>query len=671
MDRIRAQVGILCLLSGLALPTAAAENAGTESPLNAPTSARALSLGGTAVAMGEGAENLAHNPARLAWLSRGSVSLYHTSLYSDQTSLNSGFAAYPTVDFGTFAAGIQRLGVGGIDGRDDRNLPVGSFDVSELHASVGYGRAFEPWLSGGLALRIVQQSVGEASATAAGLDLGLAVQRELPWPGHRLHVGLAAQNLVQPNLRLDEEEVADPTRTRVGLGYGWNPPTRRLHATAAVEWTHSPEADARWGAGLEVGFDQLLFLRGGVDDGELTAGIGVRMRGLDFSYATRDDRNLPRDDRFTVAYRYGPTVAQRLRDRRTRQEEAVSRRLESLLRSKEQQALERAREEAAEAWAAGDLEQIEVLYRRVLLLAPEDSLATARIDDARRRRALRSATEELHAGAPARAATRFQRVLDQWPGDETAADGLTEARRRIARDEDRRGQVRELFSDALARFAADDVLGARAALDELMRLEPEHEGARELSLRVEAEWARRVEDLVSRAERAGEDERYSEAIELLGRARRLAPDRSPEFDTRMSQWSRLREQRRSELASTPAPSPPPSAASTPAPDREELQERFSEGMRHFESGRYERATRAWRDVWELDPRYRDVGGYLVKAHLLLGIQAYTGGDYPRALEHCRRALEIEPRNEKAQRYLARIEEERTSVRQFDEWSSGE
>jgi tetratricopeptide (TPR) repeat protein len=92
-------------------------------------------------------------------------------------------------------------------------------------------------------------------------------------------------------------------------------------------------------------------------------------------------------------------------------------------------------------------------------------------------------------------------------------------------------------------------------------------------------------------------------------------------------------------------------------------------MNDFEAGRYERATRSWRDVWEVDPEHSNVRDYLVKAHLLLGIQAYTRGDYEPALEQCRRALEIEPDNDKARRYVDRIEEERSSAQGIGTWRS--
>lgn len=671
----RVRLGILCLSLAWSAPVWAGEGAGTESPLLLGTDARILAMGGVAAALGEGPSTLAHNPARLAWLDQGAVSLFHTDLYTPETSLQSGFAAYPTLDLGTFAFGVQRLGVGGIDARDDRNLALGSFEASELHASLGYGHSIRPWLAVGLDLRIVQQKVDSTSATAAGLDLGLAARRPLPRAGHFVELGIAARNLVAPTVRLDQDEVSDPLRLHVGAGYRHEPAGHRLNSALGLETSFASESDARWGLGGEVGFDRLLFLRAGIDTGELTAGLGVRLRGVEFAYAFRNDRELPRDDRFTVSFRFGPSVEQRLEQRRARQEAKVADRLGSLLAQRESEALARARAEADEAWTAQDLSRAEVLYGRVLLLQPDDDTARDRIDDARRRLALQAATAELQSGSAARAATQFQRILDRWPDDTEARAGLRSARDLLERDQDVRGQTRALFSEALDRFTGGDFLGARAALDELARLDAEHEGARDLRVRVEEARIARVDELVSQARAAIARQEYERARSLVQRALVLAPERGPEFDELLEEWARQRAatQRSRALVETPAApaNPAPAAAPLSEERRARLRAWFDEGLRDFEAGDYERATLSWRRVWDVDPSSAEVGDYLVKAHLLLGIQAYTRGDYERALDQCRRALEIEPKNEKARRYVARIEEERSSVRRLDDWSSDE
>lgn len=632
MGRSGLQLGIIfwVLVSGQLAQ--AAEGAGTESPLNTTVDARDQAMGGTSVAIGDGAQILVRNPANLGWIDQGSLSLFHTSLYSGDTALRAGFVAYPTLEFGTFAAGIERLGVGGIDGRDARNQSLGEFDSSEFEAILGYGRALQPWLAGGLSLRIVQQSVADASATGAGVDLGLAARRDIFGPGHRVQFGLAVRNLISPKLRLDEDQVADPMRTTFGAGYIWNPPTHRLHAAAAVELALSAEADARRGAGIEAGFDHLLFLRGGIDEGRLTAGVGLEFRNIEFSFATKAGGDLPRDDRFTLGYRFGSSVDERLQSRRADEELRVSERLDQMLQVREAEALAFARSEAETAWEAGDYAQVELLSRRVLLMAPADPLALARIDDSRRLQALANAGDELSTGSAARAATAYQRILDEWPGEPAAAEGLAAARQRIEQDRDRQGQIDTLFSEALDRYADKDYPGARTALVELYRLDPGYTGAQDLTRRIEIE------------ENAASAARTQRLADEQKRARSLA--------TR-------------ERAPVQRPAPNISAAR-----RAELQEWFELGLREFQAGDYERAVLTWRDVWKVDPRHGNVDDNLLKAYLLLAVDAYADGDYTRALDRCHQALEVKPDDEKAGRYLARIEEERAGVREIENRRNG-
>jgi hypothetical protein len=61
----------------------------------------------------------------------------------------------------------------------------------------------------------------------------------------------------------------------------------------------------------------------------------------------------------------------------------------------------------------------------------------------------------------------------------------------------------------------------------------------------------------------------------------------------------------------------------------------------------------------------NISGYLIKAYLFQCVELYGRGQYDEALDRCKRVLEIDPTNEKALRYLDRIEEEKLELEQIE------
>jgi len=156
---------------------AGGEGAGTESPLGLGAGGRALGMGRAATALSADATALFWNSARLSVVPQRELALFHTQLFVDDVLYSTAFIALPTLDLGTFAVGYQRLDVGGIERRDDRNQLLGEIHNGESSLLLGYGRAFGPSLSLGAALRIVQQELDTASDAGIGLNLGLAYER--------------------------------------------------------------------------------------------------------------------------------------------------------------------------------------------------------------------------------------------------------------------------------------------------------------------------------------------------------------------------------------------------------------------------------------------------------------------------------------------------------------
>jgi len=502
-----------------------------------------------------------------------------------------------------------------------------------------------------------------------GFDFGVAWERPLDTRGaHVLGLGINLQNLLEPSLKLDEETVNDPRNFKLGFAYTGNPSDTPLHWTIASDLDLPSTSATRWGMGVEVGYKNILALRGGVDSGTPTLGFGIGTHGIRFEYALWSNSELARSDRFTLAVRFGTSVDQRRADRQAQREAEVREELETMLQKREHQAQAEARSQADAAFAAGQYEDAARFYETVLLWDPEDQQAQERIDESQRLLQLANAKTELDKGESARAAAIYQAVLERWPQDQKAASGLELARGRLRRSEDRERQLNSLFRDALTRFSEGDFMATRAALDELLRLDPDHELGRELWVRTESLRVSAGEEQLAAARSLAESGRFEAAYQRLNKARRYMPEQEREIAALERQWRNnqaalIAEQlERSKLAKS-ADAPASSAAAVPlTPQREsELQKMFADGLRSFQAGDFDGATRQWQKIWDEAPGFESVGSYLVKAYLLQGIHLYSQGDYRMAMSRCNRVLEIDPANEKARRYLARIQEEQQAT----------
>jgi tetratricopeptide (TPR) repeat protein len=628
-------------------------------------------MGRVGAAMSDDATALFWNPARLSAVARPELQLFRTQLFADGIGYHAGFFAYPTLEQGTFAVGYQRLGVESIERRDSGNFLLGDFESSESLLLLGAGLSLSRGFSLGVAARLVQQEIDEASATGFGADLGLGYEHPLDASrAHRLGLGLNLQNLVEPRLRLDAEDVPDPRNVKLGVAYSGAPTSSRLSWALAADVDLPREGERRWGVGAELALDRLLMLRVGQDAGRLTAGVALGARGFTVEYAMLDGGDLSRNDRFSVRWTFGSSTDER-RDRRLQAREAdVQRQLGALLESREHAALEDALRRGDAAFDAHRWDAARDAYRSVLLVEPEHPHALARVDACEKEMMLATADEAQEAGDLAAAANDYRKVLERWPDSSRAQSGLRAVRTAMQASQNRKAQIDGLFRHALGLFADGDLIGTHNSLEELLRLDPHHALGLELRERSEALRLQRGDAALQSVHRSADAGRFDDAFRSLAEARHLLPERAEECDALRAQLEQRRDEaaRQARLAATPEPTAPAPTTHRPRPisaaERAELRAMFQAGLREFEAGRFDRAISQWQSIWDRRPGFEEVGDYLVKANLLQGVQLYSQGEYAAAMRRCERVLDIDPGNAKAQRYLARIREEQQELQQL-------
>lgn len=208
-------IGLACALLLAGHPARAAGAAGGEF-LSIAASTRAAGMGEAFGAVAEGAGALTHNPAGLA-RSRDLSFHYLHAFWLDSIGYDHLAAVAPMgktgaggLSFTRIAATADRFGVGA----GGEPVPLGTFDASESGITVGYGWQFDPTLSVGGALKLVNQDVAVASASAVAADLGMMYRTPLP----ALTAALAIHNA---GARLEEASL--PTTIRLGAAWSMTP----------------------------------------------------------------------------------------------------------------------------------------------------------------------------------------------------------------------------------------------------------------------------------------------------------------------------------------------------------------------------------------------------------------------------------------------------------------
>jgi len=294
--------------------------------------ARALGMGGAFAAVADDPSTTFWNPAGLGRIQHRELLLMHAERFGDLVDRDFASFVTPTDwsllggEGGAFGISLIRLGVDDIPFTEhlleqlDQNGDqiVDDDEVvrilepefqdqirfksdQEFALMFSYGEQRGRWLLGGN-LKFVRQSVGDYSSLGIGADLGAL----RPGIWGNLDFGLKLQDVTTTYLSWStgHNEVIYPAVVP-GLAYRWHLPAARMQILLAssfeTRFENRGEAD-QWSAGaisvnshwgLEVGFSQRVFVRGGLDSGfeaqHITAGAGLYLHPLTVDYAYAGD----------------------------------------------------------------------------------------------------------------------------------------------------------------------------------------------------------------------------------------------------------------------------------------------------------------------------------------------------------------------------------------------
>lgn len=673
---LRISAGVLAAsLTGAGGTLAADGDAGTVSVFAFGAGNRALAMGGAFSAVADDASAPLWNPAGLGLLQRAELQASQASLYGLDISEQYGSLVLPSWRWGTVAFGFRRFGVGGIEERTDRNQLLSS-DLKDAQSEfrVSYGRAVSSAWSVGGSVLMHQQRLAGYSDMGLGVDVGVlvrpgvAVGSQEAW-AERFSVATTLQNLVEPTLRLNRDDVPDPTAIRSGLAY--RQPLELLgkgSLLTSFEVAKSRKQDMTVHFGLEFVPQSAVALRAGWNDGDLTAGAGIRWHGYSFDYVL-EDNELDTLHRFGATIGFGSTLEQRRLAAAEREDREFRDRLNATFAKRQTEQVEELVERGRLLLTERNYDEALNVAGTVQMLDPENA-------DGRRlqTRALLLKAEQLESrGELTDAALLYGRALAADPSLTEAKLGADRCRAESDRRFARTTRIRALFDEAMVAFADGELMVARGKLEELLEVAPDDAEAQSLLRRTNTAVQVRALDLTRQATRFLDLGLLDEADEVLHRFRLLDAN-DPDYTTlrtRLRSAQQAQAARLRELANAPAPqSPkvtiPPKGPTLSKKKRQELDQLYRHGMEAMEGTNPSEAVQYWELVWLSDPDYKDVAQYLLNEYLLRGLEDFSKGRLEEAIAHWNKARDVDPTNEKTLSYLERAHQHQERTRQIRE-----
>jgi len=648
MNAPRRIATMVFVLAAVARAASAADDGGTVGVFATGAGNRALAMGGASVAMPEGPWGWTWNPGGLAWMSRAGAELMQGAPDAIGARETQAAVAVPDWRWGTLALTWRQFGVDDIDGRDDRGAPTSTFDDRETEIGLAYARAATPALGLGGALKMRRHSLAGRSGGGVGADIGAsfrfaALETERTGWWRDLVLGARLANVVKPAVRLDYDEVAEPTSWSTGAAWERSSGTTRFALAADLEQVVGGSARTRIGA--EIGVFNSLDLRTGWDGRVLTAGTSLEWRGLDVAYTYRDNP-LGAEQRVGLGWRFGPTVGEAREHATAAREEEIQKRLQVAFDADLERRTQELIAETRRALADGALD--EAWDRASMLVAiapnrPESAELMASVLAAR-------AARLEQAGDWDGARVEYEKALALAPGDSASTAGAARCREASDRVARRGAEQRRLYDGALSSIAAGDPIAARASLDSLRASGVPDSSLAPLQLRLERLTSAKLEARLEQFQQLLQAGLLDDAGVALERARALAPA-SPAVARAKDQLARARAAQRP-VASAPAPQVQPVSEAA----RREADDLYQSGLSAQQAGRNEVAVRSWELAILKDPQHARAREALKREYQTRGLDAFSAGRLSTAVEHWQRALQLDPTDARTRSYLDRAQE---------------
>jgi len=551
-----------------------------------------MGMGRAFVALSGDASAPFWNPAATSAIDRANLMAFRTTLFMN-TNYDCLGLTYPFVDFGVFSFSAGRIGTDGVERRDIDNRLIETFSSSETRFGFSYARYIGYGLHGGLTFKIVSNSVGDFSGSGAGADLGFQYS---PAKFRWFTAGISFIDLIQPRIKLRSVEDKYKTVSRFGAS-AHGSVSDRIDLTAGFDIEKSAGRSAIFHMGSELEFLKQYCLRLGLDRGRLTFGGGLLFKSINLDYAYENIEYLGGSHRISFSFSFGSSVTDKRRQRRAR------------LVREERESWERALSDQADsllvlADSLRDRKEFQDAlgnYQKVLGLNSEsekarimsDSMmnliisgAIAGVADQKRKELIsgriESALNDFNQGRFNSAISRYRLLLEIDPDNTAIKDLLASAEQNLS------AEISGRRESAIRLQNQGDNVGALAEWSRVLSLDEDNSEAEsrinELKIKMQGN------DLIANALSLINAGRYSEAVDLLERARRLKPD-----DRSI----------RSLISETRAKSVPPTTIEDIKSNAEHWN-RYLSGLESYQLSDYKKAIEIWTELEKFYPNNSDL-----------------------------------------------------------------
>ena len=319
--------------------------------LELPVGAREIALAGAATVASTGVEAMYWNPGAMALSEEFAAAVSYTDLYSGSDITHFYAGAMLPILSGMFGVTVNTLTSGDLLRTTERE-PSGeirnlgsTFDWTSTAVGGYYSQLITDRLGVGLGIKFIQEGISEASADWVGVDVGLRFETGLYGTvvgaavanlgGDARFEGSATRRTIDDNTQIIDgvgrdipvgavtRELELPTYFRFGLMIDLaGTPTSVLSSdprhslSATLDIRDAVDTNAQPSFGIEYGFDDIVFLRGGkfvrnefedrdFSDG-LAGGLGIHIplgsRQLKLGYAFVGAGDLEHSQTISVSF---------------------------------------------------------------------------------------------------------------------------------------------------------------------------------------------------------------------------------------------------------------------------------------------------------------------------------------------------------------------------------
>jgi hypothetical protein len=291
----------------ITVQTQAQDKVGTTAApfLSITSGARASAMGGAYVAIANDGSSVFWNPAGMAQVENNQVTFSNMNWFMD-SQIQDASVILDAGKNGNFALSVRTLNYGDIE-VTTIEMPEGTgevFSPSDLSVGVSYARFITEQFSIGASTKFIQQKIWNESALGFAVDLGVLYRTKFK----NLRIGMSMTNfgtdmkLAGDDLRqaidIDKSHNGNNDRLEAQLGVeSWPMPllfkvglaidavhTKNHKVEVAVDAKHPSDNSESLDVGLEYGFSDLVFFRGGyrslfssqMEDQGATAGFGLK-----------------------------------------------------------------------------------------------------------------------------------------------------------------------------------------------------------------------------------------------------------------------------------------------------------------------------------------------------------------------------------------------------------